>query len=37
MLGYVVLQKSILGVLLICMNCLRKAVKHWETREVSQM
>lgn len=37
MLGYVVLQKSMLGVLLICMNCLKKAVKHWETSKVSQM
>ena len=27
MLGYVVLQKSMLGVLLICLNCLKKAVE----------
>ena len=36
MSGYVVLKKSIFGVLLICMNCLRKAEKHWVTSEVSQ-
>lgn len=35
MSGYVVLKKSMFGVLLICMNCLRKAEKHRETSEVS--